>query len=261
MTNVKNDYNFPVELRPIYLEGGTEITNRRAVVRTDTMQPLGVVSPTYGLVRHASIIDAFRDAAAGNEFKEKVGLVNHGANLFYQMTFPKIQIEARKNDLLSMMLIIKNSYNGGSGLQVIFGAYRLVCENGLILGTSFMAFMYRHVGEVGGLRDEKEIERYKQAYTNYIQLFKGRLPVINAMVQKTLKSPVEELFDAKQVRLPQYLLDDARSEYTRAGKNTVWDYYNSMTYAVTHKLRKENPARSVHFGTEAWRVAEKRMSA
>ena len=48
---MKADYDFPVELQSITTEpGGLIVPNRLAVVRTDTMKPIGLVSKKYTLL-------------------------------------------------------------------------------------------------------------------------------------------------------------------------------------------------------------------
>src|SRR5205814_8078706 len=94
------NYDFPVELQPIYLEGNREIKKQKAVVRTDTMDTLGIVSDGYGLIKHGQVIDSFREASLKFGVQEKISLTNNGARLFYQMTFPKVQLEVAKGDIV-----------------------------------------------------------------------------------------------------------------------------------------------------------------
>ena len=251
----QNNYNFPVEIQPIFLAGEKEITNRKAVVRTDTMQTLGVVSNDYELVKHGSVIDSFREAGKKYHVKEKIQLTNDGAYLFYQMIFPKVEYEVAKGDIVRMMMIAKNSYNGMNSVQIIFGAFRLVCLNGMVIGTKFMQFSFRHVGNVGGLNSNEMIEQYQDAYKNHIRLFGERMPVISEMSRKQLL-PGDHLFTDKVVNLPEYLLQEAKTSYEAEKDKTVWGYYNSLTFAITHKMRKDNPKMSIRYGVEAWKSAE-----
>jgi len=263
------DYNFPVDLQPVFLSNGKQIVNRQAVVRTDTMDTLGIVSNEYGLIKHATVIDSFREA--GQEFgvQEKISLVSNGAKMFYQMTFPKVQMEIKKGDIVQMQMIVKNSYNGGNSLSVIFGALRLVCLNGMVLGTNFMQFRFRHIGNVGGLRNQDIIDEYKNAYSSYLRLFSEKVPVINRMAQVQVgesqmifdKNEIKKvLFNKDEVKMPQYLLEEAETEFSNKNDLTVWGYYNALTYAVTHKMKKESPDRAIWYGMEAWKAAERVMN-
>lgn len=250
-----NEYNFPVNLQPIFLSDGKEIEKRRAVVRTDTMRTLGIVSDGYGLVKHEDVIDSFREAGKEYGVLEKISLTKEGAHLFYEMTFPKVEIEVKKGDLIKMMMIAKNSYNGLNSLQVIFGAYRLVCENGMILGTQFLSFNYRHVGDVGGLNQGI----IKDSYSNYIRLFGERMPQITRMARVEIIDP-KRIFSKEVVSLPEYLREQAVLSFEAENDRTVWGYYNALTYAITHKTRSTNPAVGIAYGIEAWKAAEKALN-
>jgi len=253
------NYAFPVELQPIFLANGNEITNRKAVVRTDTMKSLGIVSNDYGLVKHESVIDSFREAGKEYGVQEKISLVKDGAYLLYQMTFPKVEMEVRKGDLIKMQMIAKNSYNGNNSLTVIFGAFRLVCSNGMILGEKFLQFSYRHIGSVGGINNADTIDGYRQAYTNYIRLFGERMPQITAMARQEIRSD-DGLFKKEHAYLPKYLLQEAKTSYETGQDRTVWGYYNALTFAISHKLRKPSPDLQVYYGIEAWKAAEKTIN-
>lgn len=255
---VANSYDFPVELQPIFLGNNQEIPKRKAVVRTDTMQTLGIVSNDYGLVKHAAVIDAFREAGQEYNIKEEINLVKDGAYLLYKMTFPKVQAEIRKGDLVQMQMIAKNSYNGMNSLTIVFGAFRLVCLNGMVLGRQFMQFSYRHIGNVGGMTSF-DIDQYRNAYATYIKLFGERMPMITGMARQELRS-TDGLFEKEYVSLPKYLLQEAKQSYETGKDNTVWGYYNALTFAITHRLKKPSPDLQVFYGMEAWKAAEKTVN-
>lgn len=246
-------YNFPVELQPIYLPNKKEIPNKKAVVRTDTMDALGVVSNDYSIIKHGDVIDSFREAGKQYNVEEKITLQRNGAQLFYQMKFPKIQMEAKKGDLVQMMMIAKNSYNGMNTLHVVFGAFRLVCLNGMVLGTDFFTFHYKHIGQI----NQSLNGQYKEVYKQYIDLFGQRTPMIQAMTKKEAKG--DKLFDPKATEMPEYLLKEAKTSFEAGKDQSVWGYYNSLTYAVTHKRKKDNEDGFIRNGVRAWKMAEKAM--
>lgn len=256
---MNNTYNFPVELQPVFLSNGNQIAKKRAVVRTDTMDTLGIVSEDYGLVEHGKVIDSLREAGHEYGVAEKISVTNNGANLFYQMIFPKVEMEVKKGDIIKMMMIARNSYNAMKSLSIIFGAFRLVCENGMVIGTQFIQFAYRHIGNVGGMNDSFMIDEYKDTYKAYIKLFGERMPQITQMARLPLQSN-EGLFDKKQVQLPEYLIQEAKTSFETEHDHTVWGYYNSLTHAITHKMRKDSPENKIRYGVEAWKVAERLMN-
>ena len=47
-----------------------------------------------------------------------------------------IVLEISKGDMMNPEIIIKNSYDGTSQVHILSGAFRLVCSNGMIIGTT-----------------------------------------------------------------------------------------------------------------------------
>ena len=45
-------------------------------------------------------------------------------------------------------IVVVNSYDGLSSLKLMLGIYRLVCANGMIVGSTFGQFAVRHVGDI-----------------------------------------------------------------------------------------------------------------
>jgi hypothetical protein len=45
-------------------------------------------------------------------------------------------------------IVIVNSYDGSSSLKIYLGVFRLVCSNGLIVGTTYGGHAIRHIGDV-----------------------------------------------------------------------------------------------------------------
>lgn len=43
-------------------------------------------------------------------------------------------------------ILLKNAYDGSSSFQLMLGVYRLVCANGLVVGTTYETMRVRHVG-------------------------------------------------------------------------------------------------------------------
>lgn len=254
-------YSFPVELHPIKTQQtslknpGVEIPGKLAVVRTDTMTPLGIVSDKYAFMEHKVVVDGFRKALKGQEVKESISLQRNGAQLFMKYTFPRVQGEVQKGDIVGMQLLARNSYDGSSKLQLSLGAVRLVCENGMVMNKSFMEFSQKHIGQDSTL----EIEEVSDKIGALVHKFEEVMPLMTQMSRKKMADD-EKMFDPKKLKLPSYLMKIAEEEYNRAGDKTVWGFYNGLTYAITHKMRKESPGHAEHYGNIAWSLATRELA-
>jgi hypothetical protein len=86
------------------------------------------------------------------------------------------------------------------------------------------------------------------------KLFKTSVPKMRTMASRHLASP-EHFFNPKTLRVPAYLVQIARTQFKQAEDNTVWDAYNALTFAITHKMRKSNPELALTLGKYAWTAA------
>lgn len=248
-----NNYNFPVTLTPIISEiSNQQIPNRSAVLRTDTNKVLGIVSGKYELLKHETVVDSFREALVGEVVQEKISMKNDGAYLFASYKLENHILEVQKGDLVSLQFIVKNSYNGTNSLQIIVGAFRLVCENGMIIGKEFFSFSQKHIVGNG-----IEIDVLKKNIGQLTEQFKNTLPVMQKMTKK-LPVGSSPLFENEKIYLPKYILELAKESYFSSDL-TVWSYYNSLTAAITHSMKKENPAAQIDLGKNAWELALKQI--
>lgn len=258
------NYDFPVELVPLFTkieENATspddfaEIPKRKGVMRTDTGAVLGIATDKYALLPHAAVVDGFRAAMGSEEIQEQIQVTKGGAHLYYKIGLPNVKVEVSKGDFVSLMLIAKNSYDGSHSLQVLMGAFRLVCSNGMIVGKKFVEFNHKHVGNDMTLK----VEALRSQVEAYKEIFRSTAPTMRKMSDTKLEENTNslrgEMFDNQHVALPEYLLTEAFDEYVRAGDPSAWGYYNAMTYAITHKMRRESPALAIEYGRVAWATA------
>lgn len=248
---MQNIYDFPVSLVPLHIQQhGIEVPKKRAVFREDTKQTIGVVSDKYELFKHKEVVDGFRKALKGIETEETIKLSDNGAHMFLAYKFTAENVEVRKGDMVSLQLIVRNSYDGSNALKMILGAYRLVCSNGMIIGKQFMSYSQRHIGNGAGV----DIPLLQGKISDLTAQFKEVAPAMVRLSKAKLDPIVgsEHLFDRKTVALPAYLLKKAEEEYVKAKDLTRWGWYNALTYAITHDSKKDNPGQAVHFGKIAW---------
>lgn len=232
-------------------KGDDIIPGRRAVVRHDTGNVLGIVSTKYELLKHADVVNGFRKALKGEEYVETIKVAKNGAQLYATYSMPRHQVEVRKGDLISMQFIVKNSYDGTNALHIMLGAFRIVCTNGMMIGKRFFSFSQKHIGSEAESLDTAKLKGTVEMIADN---FTKALPVMQQMAATTVFHP-SEYFDPKKVRIPKYLLEAAKESYESDSDKSLWGVYNSLTWAITHKMKRENPAMTVYYGQLAWREA------
>ncbi|MGH2564056.1 MAG: DUF932 domain-containing protein [Ginsengibacter sp.] len=108
------------------------------------------VSQRYELVSNEKVF---------KPFVEKFGLEN--VKRFYQYgngryTFAEFETGRTFNlgmgtgqeDIIRERLVVQNSYDKTRAFSFMFGAFRMVCTNGLYSGQALIAFRKKHVGEI-----------------------------------------------------------------------------------------------------------------
>ncbi len=110
--------------------------------RLEQPVPVGVVSNTYALVQHAQVVDRCLTALAeagvpADNLRCELGLTELGEWMNFRVFLPeRFGLPVGPDDTLAMRLEVFNSVDGGSRLVVLFGWFRFVCGNGLVVGES-----------------------------------------------------------------------------------------------------------------------------
>jgi len=247
--NVTSKFAFPVKMSPIQVDK-KDIPNKFAVVREDNGETLGIVSGQYGLLKHETVVNSFRNLLKGQKFEEKIEVQRNGALLFTTYTFKETQIEVKKGDFVSMRLVAKNSYDGTRSFQMLLGAFRLVCSNGMIIGKEIFSFNQKHYADVANVDSDMLKAKFGVLSTN----FGDSLKTIQVMTKKTLPGSittiVEKEFEGKP--FPAYLIKTAVDNYDKQPDKTVWGYYNALTASITHSMKKDAPSARIDYSRIAW---------
>jgi hypothetical protein len=243
-----NEYDFPVRLSPIVAENQILIPKKSAVIRTDTNEPIGVVSDKYALVKHSEVVNSFREALNKDDYEERLEVTKGGALLFATYKLSGTQVEVKKGDFLALQFVAKNSYDGSRSFSLMMGALRLVCTNGMVIGKNFFSYSQKHLGN--GVTIEPVF--IKDTVSTLTKKFREMSPIMSKMASTKLPDLAGGYFSTDNVELPSYLLKEANNEYNRAGEDTLWGLYNSYTYAISHNLRKDNPQVRLDYTKRSW---------
>lgn len=130
----------------------TLVDGYKALVNPETEDVFGIVSEDYQLTRHEEMLDVVDRAILeipefGTPVKN-IHLYDNGGKLRAQYVFKDvdgvIQTGARTGDKLHPQIEVFNSYDLGWSRRISFGAYRLVCTNGLVIGEKILQYQTNH---------------------------------------------------------------------------------------------------------------------
>ncbi len=102
--------------------------NQFATVRTDTLEPLGVVGKDYQILQNIEAFD-FLDSLVGDAKFETAGLYGNGAKSFITMSTEPMKI---LDDEFAPYILFTNSFDGSGAIKVMFTPIRVFCSNAIV---------------------------------------------------------------------------------------------------------------------------------
>ena len=235
------DAMFPVTEVPAVgvPEKGKEIdaTGYKFIVREDTGAVLSCMSDSYKLVKNETIINYAQPVIKknGGELKE-VNLFGDGAKVHMSWHFPKEIVSIGNNDDLTPEIVINNSYNGTVGVNIIAGAFRLVCSNGAVIGIVAKKYKNKHIQSNVSLDDLEGV--ITETMENTKLIFKEEFPLLQSTNFK----------DRHLVNFLKLFPIQANQMVTQAlianRPKSFWDLFNVGTSVLTHHMNRT--AESTH---------------
>jgi phage/plasmid-like protein (TIGR03299 family) len=154
------DYN--VTLADLTTRSGSPVLSRKAVIRLDSNDVLGVVGNSYVPIQNRECF-SFLDAvvADGGLRYHTAGALRKGEKIWLLAKLPG-QIRVRfSEDVTEKYLLLSNSHDGSSALRVHYTAIRVVCANTLAMADRAgqgEGIAIRHQGDlVSKVRDAQKV--------------------------------------------------------------------------------------------------------
>jgi phage/plasmid-like protein (TIGR03299 family) len=126
--------DYDVSLVNLTTETGIPVPSKRAVIRTDTHDVLGVVGSNYVPVQNRQAFSFLDAIAAGGSLRyHTAGALRKGERIWLLAKLSG-QIRVRSSeDISEKYLLLSNSHDGSSALRVHYTAIRVVCANTLAM--------------------------------------------------------------------------------------------------------------------------------
>jgi len=219
------------------------------------------VTEAYHLISHQDVIATVMAAALTlPEFgtpEPFVSLPREGARMRLEVKFPDVTYDigphtpGGKPDLINPSIVTFNSYDTGWALRTTFGAYRLVCSNGMTVGKIFAAQRKEHhqgidIDQLRGLivdgmsRFSEQIELWKvwaetkttpamvEQLLNGVSLSQGQLDRFKEMRE------VSGVEGAPRLQVVDFLDAQKQKKYLN-----LWRAYNLLTQFATHEVSSD----------------------
>jgi hypothetical protein len=207
-------------------------TGYKFIVREDTGAVLSCMTNEYKMVKNEEIISKTEAVLKTTkaELKE-VKIFGNGARTKWTYRFPNQKVKVAKDDYVNPEIIINNSYDGSTTVGIMGGAFRLVCENGLIIG--YMLGRTRNIHSIYNNSLDKIEEFIADTVQKVTTTFDEKFPIL---VETKLKS--EHIVDI--IKLVPTQAMEPLTQYLMAHKpKTYWDLLNAATWVATHHLNRD----------------------
>lgn len=229
---------FPVECRPLSDLTGMPDRDLQAIVRKDTDTVLAVHGQRYTLIKNSDVYERVDSAIRESDVLDTNGMeivdsiAYEGGRAIRSYIFPehKISIGRGRRDVTNLRLNVINSYDGSTNLRINMGGYRIVCANGMVVGSDVSNYVARHTS--GFCVDEVKT-RVAASVENFIRMgHKWRAWSKEPCTDAKALVLVSE-FARGSAAMNNKLYDLWLEESNNLGK-TMWAFFNALTYWSTH---------------------------
>ena len=240
--------DFDVSLSDLTTKDGIPVSMKKAVIRTDTHDVLGVVGDRYQPIQNRECF-AFLDAvvADGDLRYHTAGALRKGEKIWLLAKLPgRIRVRSSQ-DVSEKYLLLSNSHDGTSCLRVFFTSIRVVCANTLAVADREglgEGLSIRHQGNlVSKIRQAREVlgiaARYFDDLEGHFDRMARHLPTY-AQVSTYFKTLVPDPEEGNPARAQNVrdelfrLYESGQGQDIPEIRGSTWAAFNAVTEYVDH---------------------------
>lgn len=239
---------FDVTEQPIKLKGLVNSSDYKFIVRCDTSEVLSCMSSEYRLVTNQEVMNYVLPVTKRHKAKlTEERTFSNGRRSQWTFTFPE-QIEISEGDFVNPTVSISNSYDGTTAVNIIAGAYRLICSNGMKIGAVF-----------GKINNKHSVYNPNLDKLDVIipQVVEASKVIAKNDMHDLVNTPVYEGHIANALELlPEQYMEEALNYTMKSKPKTYWDLLNMLTWVTTHIMNRHRE--STHqFESTIWSKIKK----
>lgn len=271
--------DFEVEKKPVYFnstfgmtnEAGknlppkfTKIEGQFTTVRTDTMQPFGVVTDAYEILQNRDAFD-FLDSLVveGAKFETAGFFKKNGAASYITMSTEPMEI---LGDEFDPFMMISNGHDGGSAVKVCLTAIRAVCRNTAVLAlkkASNLVTVQHSKKMYDKLLVAKEVLLSNTKYMEELKIVAEELAVkpfseeaFEALVRKLypIEKEQSEIIQIRNLAQIEHLFRAYKQDDLQNFNGTAWKCIQAFSDAESHALRFRKSNKIANNGTPEFQV-------
>ena len=208
-------------------------TGHKFIVRDDTNEILSCMTNEYKLVTNEEIMKVAEPVLKSCKATlREAKVLQDGKKTQWRYVIRGINVPIGEGDVVCPEIIIKNSYDGSWELGIIAGAFRLVCENGMIIGIILDRKSNRH--SIYNPNIENIEEMIVETVEKTADVFKEDFTMLK-------DTKVDKIHIKKLVEMIPTNVMEGFVQYLCAHKPyNYWDLFNAATWVNTHYMNRNN---------------------
>lgn len=220
-----------------------DVDGTRALINPTTGNLYSIVSDKYKVVPYEESLELVEEAIQANSefgrYKRTLSFMNDGGRMIAKYRFTDHNIPIGKGDLVNPEIIVRRSYDTTWGFALLFGAFRMVCSNGLVIGEKILEYNHKHtvnldlesvMKSLNGAIDKFSIQtRIWEKWVDRVTTLEDYERVMATM--DFGKRHEEAVVDEVEVS-SDVTLDDLKMKTL-----SYWLFFNIISQYVTHRIR------------------------
>jgi phage/plasmid-like protein (TIGR03299 family) len=253
--------DWPVVKAPLYIAGGTvlhQVPDRFALLRGDKVgQPdchvFGIAGREYVPLQNREAFEFFDPLVdAGDATYETAGALGHGERVWIQARLLG-DLEIASGDAVQRFLLLSNSHNGTSSVQVKLTPIRVVCQNTLSAALAKGRIVQvRHDEDMKARLDHAKelLGAVRTQYDDLGAVFR-RMATVSLDRQKAAEyfslvfpdgsSPETKRRSEQDRKRAFHFYNEGRGNDETGVRKTLWAAYNGVTELVDHRRSRFGP--------------------
>ncbi len=224
----------------------------KVLYRSDTLEPLSVVSKRYKVVQPDEVLHFYQDLVSAGGFELETAGVLKGGRKIWALAKTGQETALRGGDKVKAYLLLATSCDGTLCTTAQFTSVRVVCNNTLQLavGNSNGAVKVPHSTQFDPESVKQALGLGLSNWDSFMRSLKelSQRPVSRTEVQDYFRLVLDEPVDETRQAEPSKNLQQVLALFNGAGmgsdlsssRNTAWGLVNAMTEFVDHKRRAKN---------------------
>lgn len=234
------------------------------LLRSDTREPLGMVSDRYKVVQPQEVLEFFRDLVDVAGFKLETAGTLHGGRKFWALASINAEDRIVGNDLVKGRLILATSCDGSMKTVAKNVTERVVCANTLAIAMGERGapqVQISHRSKFDAEQVKQELGVAVDSFTRFIRDARNlaKRPVSQGEAQQFVahllgkaEAEIDEIRDDKGFQSIMSLFSGAgRGALLPGVRGTAWGLVNAVTEHFDHHVRarsQSNRLDSAWFG-------------